>query len=71
MNELKKLRGLLHFWKEHNDENVQSYMEWAEKISLPVVRQCQLKCILLHQVNAAADAVEVRPTPTHTQNQAG
>ncbi len=33
MNELMKLKGLLHYWKEHNNEHAQSYMDWAEKVS--------------------------------------
>lgn len=31
MNELEKLKALLHHWKEHNDEHAESYKAWAEK----------------------------------------
>ena len=31
MNELEKLKALLHHWKEHNDEHAESYKSWAEK----------------------------------------
>ncbi len=31
MNELDKLKHLLHHWKEHNDEHAETYRTWAEK----------------------------------------
>ena len=31
MNELDKLRHLLHHWAEHNDEHAETYREWAAK----------------------------------------
>ncbi|MBI5211779.1 MAG: hypothetical protein HY957_00205 [Nitrospirae bacterium] len=31
MNELDKLKHLLHRWKEHNDEHAETYRTWAEK----------------------------------------
>ena len=31
MNELDKLKHLLHHWKEHNDEHAETYREWAAK----------------------------------------
>lgn len=31
MNELDKLKHLLHHWKEHNDEHAETYRQWAEK----------------------------------------
>jgi hypothetical protein len=34
MNELEKLKHLLHHWKEHNDEHAETYRQWAEKASL-------------------------------------
>jgi hypothetical protein len=33
MNELEKLKHLLHHWKEHNDEHAETYRQWAEKAS--------------------------------------
>ncbi|MDI6800711.1 MAG: hypothetical protein QMD01_01445 [Thermodesulfovibrionales bacterium] len=33
MNELEKLKHLLHHWKEHNDEHAETYKQWAEKAS--------------------------------------
>ena len=33
MNELDKLKHLLHHWKEHNDEHAETYRQWAEKAS--------------------------------------
>lgn len=34
MNELAKLKHLLHHWKEHNGEHAETYRQWAEKASL-------------------------------------
>ncbi len=34
MNELVKLRKLLHHWMEHNDEHAETYREWSDKASL-------------------------------------
>lgn len=31
MNELDKLKHLLHHWMEHNDEHAETYREWAAK----------------------------------------
>ncbi|MDI6775730.1 MAG: hypothetical protein QMD03_00570 [Syntrophales bacterium] len=33
MNELEKLKVLLHHWKEHNNEHADGYRGWAEKAS--------------------------------------
>lgn len=33
MNQLEKLKGLLHYWEAHNNEHANSYMDWAAKIS--------------------------------------
>jgi hypothetical protein len=33
MDELQKLKHLLHHWKEHNDEHAETYKDWAEKMS--------------------------------------
>lgn len=33
MDELEKLKRLLHHWLEHNNEHVQLYRDWAEKAS--------------------------------------
>lgn len=33
MDELEKLKTLLHHWMEHNNEHVQLYRDWAEKAS--------------------------------------
>ena len=33
MNELEKLKVLLHHWMEHNNEHADSYRDWAEKAS--------------------------------------
>lgn len=34
MDDLQKLKNLLHHWKEHNDEHAETYRQWAEKASL-------------------------------------
>jgi len=31
MNELEKLKSLLHHWQEHNDEHAETYRDWARK----------------------------------------
>jgi hypothetical protein len=31
MDELEKLKRLLHHWKEHNDEHAETYRQWDEK----------------------------------------
>jgi hypothetical protein len=31
MEDLQKLKHLLHHWKEHNDEHAETYRQWAEK----------------------------------------
>ncbi|MEW5744216.1 MAG: ABC transporter ATP-binding protein [Nitrospirota bacterium] len=31
MNDLDKLKHLLHHWREHNDEHAQTYKDWADK----------------------------------------
>lgn len=31
MNDLAKLKRLLHHWMEHNDEHAETYKEWAER----------------------------------------
>lgn len=31
MNELDKLKHLLHHWAEHNDEHAETYREWAAR----------------------------------------
>ncbi|VAX32819.1 hypothetical protein MNBD_NITROSPIRAE02-449 [hydrothermal vent metagenome] len=33
MNDLEKLKKLLHHWMEHNDEHARVYREWSEKTS--------------------------------------
>ncbi len=33
MDDLQKLKHLLHHWKEHNDEHAETYRDWAEKAS--------------------------------------
>lgn len=33
MDELKKLKHLLHHWMHHNDEHAETYRQWAEKAS--------------------------------------
>ncbi|MCX7913465.1 MAG: hypothetical protein N2511_02630 [Thermodesulfovibrionales bacterium] len=33
MDDVTKLKRLLHHWMEHNDEHAETYKEWAEKIS--------------------------------------
>jgi hypothetical protein len=31
IDELKKLKLLLCYWREHNNEHAQNYREWSEK----------------------------------------
>lgn len=31
MDELEKLKRLLHHWMHHNDEHAEIYRDWAEK----------------------------------------
>ncbi|HAM49439.1 MAG TPA: hypothetical protein DCP92_01590 [Nitrospiraceae bacterium] len=31
MNELEKLKKLLHHWSEHNEEHAETYRDWAKK----------------------------------------
>jgi hypothetical protein len=33
MNELERLKKLLHHWIEHNDEHAEAYLEWSKKAS--------------------------------------
>ena len=33
MEQLRKLKRLLNYWTEHNNEHAQTYMDWAEKVS--------------------------------------
>jgi hypothetical protein len=33
MNELEKLKKLLHHWIEHNDEHAETYLDWSKKAS--------------------------------------
>ena len=33
MEQLKKLKRLLNYWMEHNNEHAQIYMDWAQKVS--------------------------------------
>ncbi len=33
MDELEKLKTLLHHWMEHNDEHAEAYRDWAKKAS--------------------------------------
>lgn len=33
MNQLEKLKWLLHHWTDHNNEHAKIYMDWAVKIS--------------------------------------
>ncbi|MGD1075054.1 MAG: hypothetical protein ABR903_03105 [Thermodesulfovibrionales bacterium] len=33
MNDLEKLKQLLHHWSEHNDEHAETYRGWAKKAS--------------------------------------
>jgi hypothetical protein len=33
MDEFKKLKLLLCYWREHNNEHAQDYRDWAEKVS--------------------------------------
>lgn len=35
MNDLAKLKKLLHHWMEHNDEHAETYKEWAERVASP------------------------------------
>lgn len=32
MNELEKLKRLLHHWQHHNDEHAEVYKQWADKV---------------------------------------
>lgn len=32
MDELEKLKRLLHHWMEHNKEHAQLYRDWSEKV---------------------------------------
>jgi len=31
MNEMQKLKHLLHHWQHHNDEHAEVYRQWADK----------------------------------------
>jgi hypothetical protein len=31
VNDLEKLKQLLHHWSEHNDEHAETYRDWAKK----------------------------------------
>ncbi len=31
MDELKKLKHLLHHWMHHNDEHAETYRQWSDK----------------------------------------
>ncbi|MEW6675701.1 MAG: hypothetical protein AB1348_06855 [Nitrospirota bacterium] len=33
MDKIEKLKRLLHFWMEHNNEHAKNYKDWAEKVS--------------------------------------
>jgi len=33
VNELDKLKHLLHHWAEHNDEHAETYRDWAARAS--------------------------------------
>jgi hypothetical protein len=33
MDEIEKLRKLLHHWMEHNDEHAETYLDWSKKAS--------------------------------------
>ncbi|MDI6890144.1 MAG: hypothetical protein QMC83_04285 [Thermodesulfovibrionales bacterium] len=33
MDELEKLKRLLHHWMEHNNEHAEAYRDWAKKTS--------------------------------------
>jgi hypothetical protein len=33
VDQLEKLKRMLSYWEEHNNEHVKIYMEWAAKIS--------------------------------------
>jgi hypothetical protein len=33
MDEIEKLRKLLHHWMEHNDEHTETYLDWSKKAS--------------------------------------
>lgn len=33
MNDIAKLKRLLHHWMDHNDEHADTYKEWAERIA--------------------------------------
>ncbi|OGW53561.1 MAG: hypothetical protein A2Y81_10575 [Nitrospirae bacterium RBG_13_43_8] len=33
MDQLEKLKRMLNYWEEHNNEHIKIYMEWAAKIS--------------------------------------
>lgn len=33
MDDLQRLKHLLHHWKGHNDEHAETYRQWAEKAS--------------------------------------
>jgi len=32
VDELEKLKRLLHYWMEHNNEHAQLYRDWSEKV---------------------------------------
>ncbi|QWR77637.1 hypothetical protein [Candidatus Magnetomonas plexicatena] len=33
MDDLEKLKSLIHHWRHHNDDHAHSYLEWAEKMA--------------------------------------
>lgn len=49
MNELEKLKHLLHHWKKHNDEHAEIYGDWADKMSS--LGNKELSAILLNLYN--------------------
>ncbi len=50
MDDLQKLKHLLHHWKEHNDEHAGAYRQWAEKaLSLGNGELSKILCNLYHE----------------------
>lgn len=51
MDEIERLKKLLHHWQEHNDEHAEVYREWAEKTAN--LGNHELSGILLRLYNEA------------------
>ncbi|MEW6162508.1 MAG: hypothetical protein AB1606_04250 [Nitrospirota bacterium] len=39
MDEVEKLKRLLYYWLEHNNEHAEAYRDWARKASSPGNRE--------------------------------